>query len=203
MADIRLARPPGSTAPIWIAALIGVALLVWGVAAFLGDPSDDAPPRVGAAANFGGERTAVIPMQPAAFASLVPLGEEDLGRLLRIRGSIVSPVRGNALWLVTPGGYRLLVRFEPAPPEGALARFAAGRTLEVNGYLTRISAAEFKVWADSLGLSLPQPPPGRKFGALPDPEFERMNAFYVRNYYVSVRPEAVGGEQESSSGSTS
>ncbi|CAN5149037.1 hypothetical protein BH23GEM4_BH23GEM4_13450 [soil metagenome] len=198
MADIRLSRPAGSTAPIWVAALIGVALLVWGTASFLGDPSDDTPPRVGAAANFGGERAAVIPMQPAAFASLVPLGEEDLGRLLRIRGTVASPVRGNTLWLLTPGGYRLLVRFEPAPPEGALARFAAGSTLELNGYLDRISAAEFKVWADSLGLSLPQPPPGRKFGALPDPEFQRRDAFYIRGYYVSVRPEAIADGEEGS-----
>jgi hypothetical protein len=192
--DIRLARPRGSGLWIWIGSLVVVALLVWSIGFFVSDPTEAAlQHRVGASANFGGERAAVLPVEAASFASVAPLSDGDLGRLLQVRGVVESRVVANAMWVRTEGGRRIMVRFEPAPPEGALAGIGPGRTVDLTGYLTRIARAEFDVWADTLRIALPQPPQrvGGKFGETPDSAFLRVDALFIRTYYISVRPEAL------------
>lgn len=194
MPDIRLSRPRGTGGGLWIGGLVLVALLFWAIGFFLDDPTEEARElRVGAQANFGAERAPVLPAEAAPFASVAPLGEGDLGRLLRVRGVAESPVVGNAVWIRTDDGRRVLLRFEPPPPEGALRRLGPGQRIEIEGYLTRIATAEFKVWADTLGIRLPRPPQraGVKFGEVPDSAFERVDALFIRNYYLSVRPEGL------------
>ena len=41
-------------------------------------------------------------------------------------------------------------------------------------------------------MSIPRPPPGRKFGDLPVPAFARLDSKFVKTFYISVRPEALG-----------
>ncbi len=197
MADIRIVRPRPSRVWVWTGLLAAAALLVWGSTLIFGDrTSPEAQPRIGAAANFGAERAPVLPAQTASFESLVPLQDRDLGRLVQIRAVAESGVRDRAVWVRTEGGRRILLRFEPAPDSGsveatAIRRIGAGTPIRVDGYLDRISRAELEVLLDSLGVALPRPPPGRKFGDLPDPEFMKADSLFIRTYYISVRPEAL------------
>lgn len=197
MADIRIVRPRPSRVWVWTGLLAATALLVWGSTLIFGDrTSPEAQPRIGAAANFGAERAPVLPAQTASFESLVPLQDRDLGRLVQIRAVAESGVRDRAVWVRTEGGRRILLRFEPAPDSGsveatAIRRIGVGTPIRVDGYLDRISRAELEVLLDSLGVALPRPPPGRKFGDLPDPEFMKADSLFIRTYYISVRPEAL------------
>ena len=192
MADIRLVRPRGSRIWIWTGPLALVALAAWAIATFAGDPTDPGEqPQVGAAANFGAERAPVLPAQSAPFQSLVPLQERDLGRLVHLTAVAQSRVVDNKVWVQTDGGRRILLRFEPAPPPEALSGIRPGARIDLDGYLQKISRAEFNVWIDTLGVSIPRPPPGRKFGDLPNPEFARIDSLFIKTFYVSVRPEAL------------
>jgi hypothetical protein len=65
--------------------------------------------------------------------------------------------------------------------------------VDVQGYLQKISRAEFDAWIDSLDVYLPRPAPGVKFGDLPDSGFVRIDSLFIRDYYISVRPEALPG----------
>jgi hypothetical protein len=85
---------------------------------------------------------------------------------------------------------RILVRFEPAPPEGGV-RLPPGGTVDLSGYLEKVSRAEFNVWMDTLRVAIPRPPPGRKFGDLPDSSFARVDSLFIKNFYLSVRPESL------------
>ena len=192
MPDIRLIRPRAARTWLWPGLLALAAVLVWGVAKFMGDPTAEAGERrIGAAADFGGERAPVLPVQAAPFETLTPLRERDLGRLVDLAGVLESNVVGNTAWIRTSGGNRILLRFEPPPGEGTLRGLAAGSRVDLHGYLQRISRAEFDLWIDSLGVSVPRPRPGRKFGDLPDPEFFTLDSLYIKNFYLSVRPEAL------------
>jgi hypothetical protein len=197
MPDIRLVRRQGSQIWIWSGVLAAIGLSVWAAAFIFGDPTDPAEqPRVGAAAQFGAERAQVLPMEPVPFASLTPLSRGDLGRLVRFSGvAETSPVRGN-VWVRASDGRRILMRLEPLPPEGVLANFRPGRSIQVDGYLQNISRAEFIAWADSLGISIPRPPPAPRFGQLPGPEFARIDALFIQDFYISVRPEALQREAQ-------
>ena len=192
MTDIRLARPRGSRVWLWTGSLALVGFLVWASAFVLGDATaPDEQPRVGAALDFGAHRAAVLPAQPVPLQTLQPLQTRDLGRLVHLTGVAESRLRDNALWVRTAGGRRMLVRFEPAPSPEALRGIGPGSSLAVDGYVAKISRAEFNVWMDTLGVRIPRPPPARKFGDLPDPAFARLDSLFVKNYYVSVRPEAL------------
>lgn len=192
MADIRLARPRGSRVWLWTGVLAALGFLLWASAFVVGDATDpDEQPRVGAALGLGASRPPVLPAQPVDLRAIDPLDTRDLGRLVHLSGVAESPVRENALWVRTEGGRRMLVRFEPAPTEGALSRLGPGARLEYDGYLAKISRAEFEVWMDTLGVRIPRPPPARKFGDLPDPAFARLDSLFIKNFYVSVRPEAL------------
>ena len=54
-------------------------------------------------------------METQAFETLLPLDNRELGRLVHLRATAESGVRGNAVWVRTPTGRRILVRFEPEP----------------------------------------------------------------------------------------
>lgn len=194
MADIRLVR--GSGAQLWflVSALAIAALLAWGSAFMVGDPTaPDELPRVGAAADFGAERPAVPPIDPVPFERLTPIQTRDRGRLVEVRGVAESRVAVNSVWVRTNDGFRVLVRFEPAPPADALEGISPGASVEFVGYVQNIALAELHQVLDSLGVRLPRPPPARKFGDLPDPAFARADSLYIKEYYVSVRPEGIPG----------
>lgn len=193
MADIRLVRPRGSRVWLWTGLLAGIGLALWASAFVLGDATTpDEQPRVGAALTLGSERPPVLPAQPVPLQSLQPLETRDLGRLVHLTGVAESRVRQNAVWVRTTGGRRMLVRFEP-PPEEEI-RIGPGSSISFDGYLSKISRAEFDVWMDTLGVRIPRPPPARKFGDLPDPGFARVDSLFIKNFYVSVRPEALRTE---------
>jgi len=190
--DIRLVR--GRESRVWLTvtllAAAGVLLLV-AVATLGGDATMRAKRQVGAAANFGADRAPVLPMETQPFESLLPLDTRELGRLVNLRATAESGVRGNAVWVRTPTGRRILVRFEPAPPGTALRGLGPGSAVDVNGYVQKISRAEFDLWTDSLGVVIPRPRPGIKFGDLPDSGFARIDSLFIKNFYVSVRPEGL------------
>ena len=192
MADIRLARPRANRLWLYVGGLAALGFGLWASAFFVGDATDPAnAPRVGAQIALGEGRTPVLPAQATPFQSIETLQTRDLGRLIRLTGVVESRVAGNAAWVRSPGGRRILVRFEPAPPAEALRRVSSGGTVELDGYLEKISEAEFGVWMDTLGVRIPRPPPGRKFGDLPEPSFARVDSLFIKNFYLSVRPEAL------------
>lgn len=169
-----------------------VGILLWASAFFFGDATDpDEQPRVGAAPRSSAGRPEVLPAQSVPLQTLTPLEERDLGRLVRLTGVAESRVRQNAVWVRTSGGRRLLVRFEPPPEPEVIARIGPGSSLDLDGYLAKISRAEFEVWMDTLGVRIPRPPAAPRFGTLPDPNFARVDSLFIRNFYVSVRPEAL------------
>lgn len=192
MADIRLARPRGSRVWLWTGVLAAIGLALWASAFLVGDAtSPDEQPRVGAALDLGSTRPDVLPAQSVPLHTLSPLDTRDLGRLVRLTGVAESPVRQNAVWVRTTGGRRMLVRFEPPPDPELISDIGPGSSLDLDGYLSKISRAEFEVWMDTLGVRIPRPPPAPRFGNLPDPSFARVDSLFIKNFYVSVRPEAL------------
>jgi hypothetical protein len=198
--DIRLVR--GRESRVWLTigllAGAGVLLLV-GVAVLGGDATMRAKRQVGAAANFGADRAPVLPMQTQAFETLLPLDTRELGRLVHVRATAESGVRGNAVWVRTPTGRRILVRFEPEPPGTALRGLGPGSVVDVNGYVQKISRAEFDMWTDSLNVVIPRPRPGTKFGDVPDSGFAKIDSLFIKNFYISVRPEGLRHSRSTSS----
>lgn len=193
MADIRLVQPRGSRIWLIMGGLAVVGLLVWSTAFIFGDrTAPDQQPRVGAAANFGAIRAPVLPAEAVPFGSLTPIQTRDLGRLVRVTGVAESRVAANSIWVRTSDGFRILVRFEPAPPSELLQ--GIGGTVSFQGYLQNIALAEFHQLMDSLSVRIPRPPPARKFGDLPDPAFARVDSLFIKDYYVSVRPEGIRPE---------
>jgi hypothetical protein len=190
--DIRLVR--GRESRVWLSvaglAGAGIALLII-VNVFGGDATMAKKRQVGAAANFGANRAPVLPMQTQEFEMLLPLDTRELGRLVHLRAAAETGVRGNAVWVRTPTGRRILVRFEPAPPAGALRALGPGSVVDVNGYVQKISRAEFDLWTDSLNVVIPRPRPGTKFGDVPDSGFAKIDSLFIKNFYVSVRPEGL------------
>lgn len=200
MPDIRLVQPRTDRLWTWVLALALLGILLWASKFVVGDATDPERTRgVGANAGFGDTRAPLIPMPAEPFDEVDPIETRDLGRLVQLSGVIENGPRANSAWVRASDGRRILVRFEPPPPEGALSRFGPGSTIDVPGYVQKISRAEFEVWIDTLGASLPRPTPGRKFGDLPDPSFLRLDSLFVKTFYISVRPEAVEprGEEES------
>lgn len=190
--DIRLVR--GRESRVWLTVSLlagaGVLLLV-AVAVLGGDETMKAKRQVGAAANFGADRAAVLPMETQPFETLLPLDTRELGRLVHLRGTAESVVRGNSVWVRTPTGRRILVRFEPDPPAAALRALGPGSGLDVNGYVQKMSRAELDMWLDTLNVVIPRPRPGTKFGDLPDSGFAKIDSLFIKDFYVSVRPEGL------------
>lgn len=193
MADIRMVQPRAGRLWLYVIALAVVGILLWASKFVVGDATDPANARgVGANAGFGDTRAPLIPMPAEPFADVDPVETRDLGRLVQITGVVENGVRANSAWVRTEDGRRILVRFEPPPEQELLGRFGPGRRIDLPGYVEKISRAEFEVWIDTLGATIPRPRPGRKFGDLPDPAFSRLDSLFVKTFYISVRPEALG-----------
>jgi len=192
MPDIRLVRRRGSQLWFWTAALSVIGLLVWASAFVFGDATaPDEPRQVGALAQFGASRAPVLPIEAIPFDSVAPLSDRDLGQLIHVRGTAESSVVRGAVWVRAADGRRILLRVEPLPPEGTDIPIRAGASISLDGYVQNISRAEFLAWMDSLNVRVPRPPPAARFGQLPDPSFARLDADFIRSYYISVRPEAL------------
>ncbi|HEX2209003.1 MAG TPA: hypothetical protein VHG93_15095 [Longimicrobium sp.] len=189
--DIRLVRGRESRVWLWVGLLAAASMAVLIAAMLFGDQTMSAKRQVGAAANFGADRAEVLPMHTEEFETLLPLDNRELGRLVHLSATAESGVRDHAVWVRTPSGRRILVRFEPDPPAGALRAFGPGSHVDVNGYLGRISRAEFDMWMDTLNVVIPRPRPGTKFGDVPDSGFAKIDSLFIRDYYVSVRPEGL------------
>jgi hypothetical protein len=190
--DIRLVRGKQHRVWVWVGVLVALLMLAWASALVFGDATLRGGRAGGAAAGFGEGRGAVVPMQTEPFENVQPLQDRELGRMVRLSGTAESRARKNAVWVRTARGRRILVRFEPDPPEGALAGVYPGAAVSVAGYLGKISRAELDVWLDTLGVVLPRPRPGVKFGDLPDSNFARVDSLFIKDYYISVRPEGIG-----------
>ncbi|MBB4636116.1 hypothetical protein [Longimicrobium terrae] len=189
--DIRLVRGRESRVWLWTGMLAGLSLLVLVSAYVFGDRTMSAKKMVGAAAGFGSDRTPVLPMQTDEFESLLPLDTRELGRLVHMTATTQSVVRGNSVWVRTPSGRRILVRFEPDPDASAFRGMGPGSRLDVNGYLQKLSRAELELWTDTLGVVIPRPTPGVKFGDLPDSGFAKIDSLFIKDFYLSVRPEGL------------
>lgn len=197
MPDIRLVRPRNSHVWLWSGLTAAAAILVWiGSTFFFGDATAAGPgKKVGARAGFGAERSAVLPLRTESFAQALPLEDRELGRLLRFTGTAESGVRRGALWVRSPTNHRIMVRFQPLPEDSALLRrIYPGAQVRLDGYLQKIALAEFEAWMDSLGVIIPRPAPGVKFGDLPDSSFARVDSLFIKNYYLSVRPQGIGAQ---------
>jgi len=191
--DIRLTRGRNHRVWMWIGLIVGVAAMFLIAAAIFGDPTRKGTVHgVGAAANFGKDRGPVQPVVIESFENLKKLSDRELGRILHLGGTAESGVRRSAVYVRTPSGRRLLVRFEPTPTPEQLRGIVNGGGVSLDGYLMKISRAEFNVWMDTLGVVVPRPAPGVKFGDLPDSNFMRVDSLFIKEYYLSVRPEGIG-----------
>ena len=191
--DIRLTRGRNHRVWLWILLIVGLGAMAMAAAMLFGDPTAHARgPGVGAAAHFGSDRAPVLPVVVEEFPHLGELTDRELGRLVHLTGTAESGVRKNAVYVRTSGGRRILVRFEPEPPRGRLNSIVNGGGVDVTGYVQKISRAEFNVWTDTLGVVIPRPAPGVKFGDLPDSNFIRIDSLFIKDYYLSVRPEGIG-----------
>jgi len=191
--DIRLTRGRNQRVWLWTLSIVAVGALAMIAAMVFGDPTaHPRGPGVGAAAHFGADRAPVLPVVVEPFERVGELSDRELGRLVHLAGTAESGVRKSAVYVRTPQGRRILVRFEPAPPAGRLNVIFNGGGVDVTGYLQKISRAEFDVWMDTLGVVIPRPKPGVKFGDLPDSNFIRIDSLFIKDYYLSVRPEGIG-----------
>jgi hypothetical protein len=111
--DIRLVRGRESRVWLWVGLLAAGSIAVLIGAMVFGDQTMAAKRQVGAAANFGADRGEVLPMQTEEFETMLPLDTRELGRLVHLSATAESVVRANAVWVRTPSGRRILVRFEP------------------------------------------------------------------------------------------
>jgi hypothetical protein len=191
MVDIRLVRPRGGRIWVWTGSLAALALFALLLSMVFGDPTTLRRTRKRMAV-FPTERAPVTPLRAVSFETVRPLEDRALGRLLHLSGTAQTSVVKNAVWVKSGGGRRVLVRFDPEPPPGALRGIYSGGQVEVDGYLTKIARAEFETFTRSLGVVIPRPEPGVKFGDLPDSNFVRVDSLFVKDYYLSVRPDGIG-----------
>lgn len=192
MPDIRLVRPRGSKLLAVIGALIAAGLIAWSSSYVFGDATAAKQHGIGARSGLGEVRAPVIPMRSVAFQTVAPIEQKDLGRLVRFTGTTETRTVAGAVWARSDDGRRILLRWEPLPAGTRAPTIGPGFRIQVDGYLQRISRAEFDMWADSVGASIPRPPPGIKFGDRPDSAFAQVEALFVKDYYVSVRPSIPG-----------
>jgi hypothetical protein len=192
MADIRMVRPPSSRLWLWMIALATAGILLWASALVFGDPTEDVEHRrIGQDMDVGADRAPIIPPVPVPLSNALPLSEEDRGRYVLLQGVVEAGPSANTVWVRAAQNRRILARVEPLPAEAGRPALRAGTAVELPGYVERIALTEFNALMDSLGVRIPRPPPGRKFGDLPPPEFRALDSLLIRTYYISVRPEAL------------
>jgi hypothetical protein len=192
MPDIRLVRPRGSKLLLILGALIAMGLMAWSSSYVFGDATAAKQHGIGARSGLGQERAPVIPMKSVGFETIAPIEQKDLGRLVRFTGTTETRVVAGAVWARSDDRRRILLRWEPLPAGTTAPAIGPGSRIQIDGYIQRISRAEFDMWADSVGAAIPRPPPGVKFGDQPDTSFARVEALFVKDYYVSVRPSIPG-----------
>jgi hypothetical protein len=191
--DIRLVRGRRSRVWLWAGLLAGGGVLVLAVTLlFGGDRTMETGQGVGAEANFGADRGEVLPMVAEPFETLLPLNTREIGRLVHLVGTSESALRGGTVWVRSRGGRRILVRIDPLP-EGM--QMGPGAGVSFTGYVQKLSRAEFDLWADTLGVIIPRPRPGAKFGDVPDTAFARIDSLFIRDFLVLVRPEGLRDSQ--------
>lgn len=188
MPDIRLVRPHRSKFLLAIGALLAIGLIAWTSPYVFGDATAAKQRGIGAKSGLGEVRAPVLPPRSVAFASVDPIEAKDLGRLVRLSGTAETRTYRGAVWVRSTDGRRILLRWEPLPEAGTLRTAGPGGRVEVDGYIQRISRAEFGMWIDSLGAYVPKPPPGVKFGDQPDSSFARLDSLFIKEFYVSARP---------------
>ena len=188
MPDIRLVRPRGSKLIAVLAALLAAGLVAWVSPFVFGDPTEAKARGIGAKSGLGEVRSPVIPVRPVAFESLTPLQAKDLGRFVRLTGTAETRQVSGAVWVRSDDRRRILLRWEPWSAETKIPVFGPGHRVQVDGYVQRLSRAEFEMWTDSVNAAIPKPPPGVKFGDQPDSNFARVDSLFVKDYYVSARP---------------
>src|SRR3954447_12947880 len=119
--DIRLTRGRNQRGWCWTLCIVVLGAAAMIAAMLFGDPTaHPRGPGVGAAAHFGADRAPVLPVVVEPFERVGELSDRELGRLVHLTGSAESGVRKSAVYVRTPQGRRILVRFEPAPPAGRL-----------------------------------------------------------------------------------
>lgn len=193
MPDIRLVRPRGSKLLVILGALIVVGLVAWSSSYLVGDATAEKQRGIGAKSGLGEVRAPVIPARPVGFETIMPIEPKDLGRLVRLTGTAETRTVAGVVWVRADDRRRILVRWEPLPAGTTNVPSAGpGSRVQVDGYLQRISRAEFKMLADSVGAYVPRPPPGVKFGDQPDSNFARVDSMFIKDYYVSARPSLPG-----------
>lgn len=191
--DIRLTRGKNHRVWMWVTLIVSVSVVALLAAMVFGDRTQGGTVRgVGAASNFGKDRAPVQPVVIEPFEQVKRLTDRELGRIVQLTGTAESGVRRAAVYVRTPSGRRILIRFEPAPTPEQLRGVVNGGGVNVTGYLMKISRAEFNVWMDTLRVVIPRPKPGVKFGDLPDSNFMRIDSLFIKDYYLSVRPEGIG-----------
>lgn len=186
MADIRIVRPRGSHLWLWSGVLAGLALVALALSWVFGDPTMRGRNKDKEAA-LNAQRAPVTPLRAVRFESALPLETRQIGRLLYLDGTAESRQVRGAVWVKTANGRRILVRFEPDTSAKGLRWLGYGSRVQANGYVTKIGRAELNAWLDSLGVVLPRPRPGEKFGDLPDSNFVRVDSLFIKDYYLSVR----------------
>lgn len=192
MPDIRLVRPRGSKLLLVIGALIALGLMAWSSSYVFGDATAAKQRGIGAKSGLGEVRAPVIPMRSVGFETVSSIEQKDLGRLVRFTGTAQTRSIAGAVWARSDDGRRILLRWEPLPAGTNAPAIGPGSRIQVDGYIQRISRAEFEMWADSVGAAIPRPPPGVKFGEQPDSSFGQVEKLFVKDYYVSVRPSIPG-----------
>ncbi|MBA3968638.1 MAG: hypothetical protein H0X52_00890 [Gemmatimonadetes bacterium] len=192
MPDIRLVRPRSSKLLAVLGALIALGILAWSSSYVFGDATAEKQRGIGARSGLGEVRAPVIPMRSAGFETVAPIEQKDLGRLVRFTGTTETRMVAGAVWARADDRRRILLRWEPLPAGTSAPAIGPGARIQVDGYIQRISRAEFDMWADSVGAAIPRPRPGAKFGETPDTSFAQVEALFVKDYYMSVRPSIPG-----------
>src|SRR5215218_6652192 len=109
--DIRLTRGRNHRVWMWIAGVVALGVVFLLAAAIFGDPTEKGTVHgVGAAANFGKDRSPVQPVVIESFENVKRLTDRELGRIVHLTGTAESGVRRAAVYVRTPSGRRILVR---------------------------------------------------------------------------------------------
>lgn len=105
MADINVERKGPSIWP-WIIGLLVLALLIWAIAEMVDTGEEEVAGREVAeqpvaAVPAPTPAPAEAPSAPVELETLLPLGTEDIGRIVRIRGDVVGQPTPEGFWLKT------------------------------------------------------------------------------------------------------
>lgn len=128
----------------WLAGLVVLAGLVWGISWLLdaqqitGD-QDSEERGAAAPAATGTPAATASNAVPVPLADLLPLGPEDDGFRVVVRGTVVGEPTGEGIWILTDEDEVLFVRTaQPA---------TSGEDQSLTGTLHQVAGAEGAAWA--------------------------------------------------------